>query len=288
MPKFLVGPELQAAISDVLNDREVRCAVAFWGYGAKEWFGKKLRNAKVICNLNMGGTNPASIRELIKDKARFEVRQCDVLHAKVYIGERSAVVTSANLSANGLGCEGQEVKGWIEAGVWLADVAPLKIWFDHLWDNPTQTRIIQESDLEKAASARKSRELGFTRGRPSYIAVWSEQASDEALDAIGEAKKLYGIQDLDFYENWDEIPEGADIYDFELGSRGGVTFNGMWQTYSPQLKGETSGGSITLCVPKRTNLFREKIAPNPAWRSIIRKLAEKGAVVVRFEDTIFA
>jgi hypothetical protein len=129
--QFLTGQLLQEAIRDVLKSANVRCAVAFWGRGAEKSFGAKISNVKIICNLNMGGTNPEPIKILSKDVRRFELRQCDTLHAKVYIGDQSAVVTSANNSTNGLGVEGALTKGWIEAGVCLTEIDDLILMVRH-------------------------------------------------------------------------------------------------------------------------------------------------------------
>jgi hypothetical protein len=55
------------------------------------------RNIRIICNLDMGGTNPQVIEILINGGA--VIRQHERLHAKIYIGKYEAILTSANASS---------------------------------------------------------------------------------------------------------------------------------------------------------------------------------------------
>src|SRR3546814_14666713 len=61
--KFLGSTELGAAISHVMAGRDIRCAVAFWGTGASAHLFPSggLRDAKIICDLALGGTNPGEL-----------------------------------------------------------------------------------------------------------------------------------------------------------------------------------------------------------------------------------
>src|ERR1700722_20527201 len=129
--RLLSGTNLRESITRVSRGQNVCCAVAFWGRGASDLVGPLLaRNVRLICNLKMGGTNPEPIVELINSGA--VVQQVDRLHAKVYIGDDLAVVTSANASINGLGLEGDDLVGWIETGVEVpAQDAPP--WFEEIW-----------------------------------------------------------------------------------------------------------------------------------------------------------
>ena len=126
MSDFLYGPALAEAIRSVLSEDEARAAVAFWGAGSEDWVTGS--GTKVIANLRMGGTNPHALR-----KVNAKLRQCDTLHAKVYIAKDRAIVCSANASINGLALEGAQQVGWIEAGIVVDDVTPLLEWFDELW-----------------------------------------------------------------------------------------------------------------------------------------------------------
>lgn len=142
---FLQGDVLTVAIKDLLSNpvSEVRCAVAFWGNGSQHLLkGCDPSKTKIICNLQTGGTNPRVIEELIK--AGFLVKQYDTLHAKLYISDK-AIVSSANASINGLGLQGQEQAGWLEAGAFVA-VNQAERWFDMLWN---EAKSITGKDIKK-------------------------------------------------------------------------------------------------------------------------------------------
>src|ERR1017187_5279910 len=60
---------------------------------------------RVICNPTAGGTDPNTLRSLIKNGANVQVS--DRLHMKVYwSSRRGCVITSANASSNALGRNG--------------------------------------------------------------------------------------------------------------------------------------------------------------------------------------
>ncbi|MCF1504027.1 phospholipase D family protein [Afifella sp. H1R] len=157
MGEFLHGTALDEAIRNILRQDGCCCAVAFWGRGASKMLpARSAGNCRIICNLSSGGTNPYEIEKL----AHFDIRQVDILHAKVYLAKDRAVVGSANVSANGLGFEADEQARWIEAAVLVKNIAAIKEWFDRLWKNADE---IRPEDLEKAKKAWKQRR----RSRPS-------------------------------------------------------------------------------------------------------------------------
>ncbi|QQR68375.1 MAG: phospholipase D family protein [Alphaproteobacteria bacterium] len=156
---FLTRPHLDEAIKTLLKEPQIRCAVAFWGFGAEKMF-EATQEARIICNLKSGGTNPAVIDVLRKRKG-LDVKQCDTLHAKVYIGKDRAVVASANASANGLGLEGSEQAKWVEAGVLLDPVDKIVTeWFKKEWE---EAREITDKDIREAKENWKKHK----RGKPS-------------------------------------------------------------------------------------------------------------------------
>lgn len=162
---FLTGQEINTAISELTAGDRLHCAVAFWGKGSEKLIAlERRRNFKIICNLKMGGTNPNVIKKMPRDK----VRQIDTLHAKVYIGDSFAIVTSANASANGLGLEGAEQASWIEAAVRVDHIAPICTWFDSLWG---EARNITDSDIENALVAWEQRHRAKPRSKRSTKAV---------------------------------------------------------------------------------------------------------------------
>lgn len=139
--KFLHGEALSTEIRRIVAEPGARCAVAFWGRGSESWLSDA-SGARIICNLKMGGTNPYSIKKL---KLIAEVKQIDDLHAKVYLGRDTAIVTSANASANGLGFEGFDPARWREAGVLLTDIRAVEDWFEIQWQG---ARDISAEDLD--------------------------------------------------------------------------------------------------------------------------------------------
>ena len=142
---ILVGKQLSEAVNRVLDGTDVRCAVAFWGRGAEtRLVPSSNRTVRIICNLATGGTNPDVIERLIARRA--DVRHNSLLHAKVYIGDQTSIVTSANASINGLGLEGEEIANWIEAGAEISSESVVS-WFEELWEASPP---VSQRDLDKA------------------------------------------------------------------------------------------------------------------------------------------
>jgi hypothetical protein len=149
---FLESGRAIAAQVQLLVDQEVaqpvRLAVAFWGAGADF----RLRGAcRIICDLASGMCNPAVIASLL-DRDNTVVLQLAGLHAKVVVGSAGAVISSANMSTNGLGAEGADTSGTIEAGYFVTpgtlDHRRVAAWFEEQWAHAT---LISQDDLAAAA-----------------------------------------------------------------------------------------------------------------------------------------
>jgi hypothetical protein len=141
-----IAARIQALVDDEVTP-PVKLAVAFWGAGADF----TLRGAcLIVCDLVSGACNPAVIRAL-QQRDNCVVRKYDGLHAKVVIGSTGAVVSSANMSTNGLGAEGADASGTIEAGYFVAPTAAgyhdIVAWFDGVWSAATA---ITEGDFAAA------------------------------------------------------------------------------------------------------------------------------------------
>ena len=171
--EFLSGSSLSDHVRSLLQEPGIRAAVAFWGGGSENWVTSS--GARIICNLAMGGTNPKAIRKL---RDRCEVLQSDTLHAKVYVGSKEAIVTSANASANGLGLEGVEQSGWIEAGTTTSDVGQVGDWFEKVWND---ARVISDKDLADAEIAWAARRSA----RPPVATFASFDVEAEVLPLVG-------------------------------------------------------------------------------------------------------
>ena len=203
--RFLAGDELDRAIRAITKEARARCAVAFWGRGAQALFPDlSHQKVEIICNLRAGGTNPYVI-EALRD-AGAEIKQCDALHAKVYLGENRAVVTSANASVNGLGLEGIEQARWAEAGVELDDVHSVAVWFDAQWG---QSRLIKDSDIKAAKIRWRQRQ----KSKPSLISFADFDAEAEDLPLVS----WWGDSDLEPHK--ESIESQLGRYDDELAER---------------------------------------------------------------------
>lgn len=132
---FLDSKEAVLMLIQQLTDtqpesRPLRIAVAFWGDGAQSVV-VAARQYQIICNLTRGGTNPTVIRALLA-MPNVKVRHLAELHAKVVLAHKQAIVGSANFSADGLGLNGSEHRGWLEAAA-VIDATAVEHWFETHW-----------------------------------------------------------------------------------------------------------------------------------------------------------
>lgn len=140
-PCFLSDAKLSAAIRRIVGGRKARCAVAFWGKGAESLFGRggMLGDARIICDVSLGGTNPATLAAL-GAPGNPRLKRLDGLHAKVYLSELGMIACSANASAGGIGIDGPALLS--EAGVLHAPgsaaFAEAVRWFERLWRRSEQ------------------------------------------------------------------------------------------------------------------------------------------------------
>lgn len=174
MTRFLHGEELSKAVGEIAREEGAKLAVAFWGSGS---LGLVSNSAKIICNLKMGGSNPHELQKIEKKLAPGNLRRCDTLHAKVYLGRTRAVITSANASANGLGLEDGEQAGWLEAGALVSDVAAIHEWFDALWKDADG---IEADDWKDAKAAWKARQ----HGKPTLPSILDFDITQERLPMV--------------------------------------------------------------------------------------------------------
>lgn len=234
--RIVAGPELIKNLKTAMSsDAEICLAVAFWGAGAADRLGlTQGREARVVCNLSMGGTNPSEIRNLLKRGVK--VLQHATLHAKIgIVGKGLSFVGSSNMSANGLGIEAAELTGWEEANVLFDHVdQELRLRFDVLWN---QAQAITNEDLKAAekrwrarrtlclqdqkmsASDRISLWTAITtnsdrlRSSPCSIAYYYEMDDDDKAEfdvAEAEIKVEFGKGRTAFMD-WSDLPEGYII-----------------------------------------------------------------------------
>ncbi|WMJ09202.1 phospholipase D family protein [Nitrosomonas sp. sh817] len=279
---FIDTNKYEEAVRELLSEKgEKYLAVAFWGKGAEallsEYFNHEV---KMICNLTSGGTNPGVI-EHIRNIPNIHVRQLDNLHAKVLIGEDSAIIGSANLSTNGLSLEGSELQGWEEAGYRVSDPEQLKKiseWYSRMWDASSsisdedieasrqkwnQRRGLRPTNTTQTRGARKSFALtSFNpeemEDRDIYIVISREDISDEARFAYQNYKQnltkkstLQKSSIPPIYEDWPQLPKSAQLIDIFYGKRGSVSCHGVY-TRIHEMKFEHEDGSKGhLCICRK-------------------------------------
>jgi len=238
---FLPGDDNTTAIQELIsNSNKLDCAVAFLGQKAERLLSETASGGRIICNLSSGGTNPLVIKKLLATGS-FKIRKHPFLHAKVYIGKNGAIVSSANLSANGLGLEAEELSGWLEAGYKVTDQKEFKRiqnWFANLWKNSTE---ITPEDIKSAMNAWNKRQINrpttnthgsllqelrdnpkSLQNRNIFLAIYTDSMSAEARQTLKQIQKQkkFGVN-VDAYENWADLPENSYFIDLYIGPRGG-------------------------------------------------------------------
>jgi hypothetical protein len=116
MSTFLDDRDLGPAITNLMQGSKSQCAVAFWGNGASSaLFQNKClpADARIICDITMGGSNLKQLRDLGAPDDR-RIKHLRGLHAKVYLSNRGLITSSANASNDGIGS--LAVARLIEAG----------------------------------------------------------------------------------------------------------------------------------------------------------------------------
>ncbi|MDF7773767.1 phospholipase D family protein [Sphingomonas sp. AOB5] len=105
--KILEGRELAAEILALFDQPgKLRCAVAFWGPDLAKL--ARGREAEVVLDISMGGTSRNALkafglrRKKLPDPSS-KVTVLDGMHAKIFLGEKLAIIGSANASRNALG-----------------------------------------------------------------------------------------------------------------------------------------------------------------------------------------
>lgn len=254
----------------------VDMAVAFWGAGAESLVQALGKPVRIVCNLTSGGTNPSVVENILK--AGIQVRHLSDLHAKVMVGQKTAILGSANCSANGLNLEGEEVEGWQEAGYVVTskpEIAQIQDWFVERWN---RAETVTPELLERARAIWKARRKTripagkntqsvlsipptSLEGRNIVVAIYRDKPSPEALNALEEKKQLENDDALTkswtFYEDWSvkELRKGMVVIDVYIGKRGGVTIDGPYKifevTQTRRKEGELKGKTMTLHYANR-------------------------------------
>ncbi len=267
---FLNEVDIRDSIRSLFsNSKKIDCAVAFVGEKALD-FIQDNSEVKMICNLESGGTNPYTIQKLIE--RNVDIRTNPSLHAKVFIGDDKTIIGSANLSANGLGFEGDEITGWIEAGVFIDNegvITEIKNWFDDLWEGSfeiTDSKI--EDAIKKWEKRRYRRAFNIDINNQSFFELVEENpdvfkdrniffaihpdedASDEAYQAYENDRENYP-DNTSFYENWD-VPDDAWLIDISYSNDNTPSNITIWKTPEQPILITFESGKIKLCFKEES------------------------------------
>lgn len=163
-----------------------RIAVAYVGI---EWekFVNLDKNCVLICSPTLG-SNPWAIEDIVKKIEWNRVYFLNELHAKIYIGEKSAAIGSFNLSMNGLGGKRLE-----ELGVFIEEEDALKLLGDEF------LRILGLAKNQYKTDSSKIKRLEYLRK------ITKNAISNGVATFPGKPTRLKNynpIMKIDFYVAW--------------------------------------------------------------------------------------
>lgn len=280
---FATDVEISKAVKKIVEAAStLKLAVAFWGKGATELLSldKFAYSAQIVCDAYSGACNPDVLESLME---QHDVRTLNGMHAKVYWSPSAAVVGSANASVNGLRSEVNALR--YEAAIEVAEpliLLEIEAWFDGVFAN---AEVLDERSLavirKRWEKTQASRLIGASApdslldvlietpddllNRRLFVMVTNDgQTSKEALAAYESLKGgLFRPEDIQvfeeegttpFYEHtedgaWDVRPNDVFI-DFCRGSRGGLSFQGIWQVRNNGWRHPAGEGSSIIIVDR--------------------------------------
>lgn len=254
---FISGDSWTSSVIEIANQNTgLNCAVAFLGEKSIELFKNRTKESKIICNLDSGATNPYAIEALLK-LPNVKVRNFPKLHAKVYCTNKTCIVGSGNISANGLSFENSELDGWVEAGIISTDSSEVKDsnnWFNRLW-NSSSVNMISNADLDflkKIYLKRRNNRFNFKTDAKSlfeiltnspeklkntrlYITRCTEKSTkrqDRNVDKIKKAQHYKNNFDAYIGFSKKELPIDAFLINFlEYGNCVEIDNNGIYRNF---------------------------------------------------------
>lgn len=252
---FLDSTNYLSALEKLFSEPRptIDMAVAFWGKGAEALFKNSGKNTRVICNLTSGGTNPDVIRK-IQDLS-VNVRHLPDLHAKVFLGDKVAILGSANCSANGLNLEEGEANGWQEAGYVITsttEIAQIRDWYSERWNDAQEVtpELLKKAEktwnprrINRIASGNSGCDLvsmspASLEGRNIVVAIYRNEPSVEGLKTFNAKKQAEKdkafTRSWTFYEDWSskELKKGMVVIDVYIGAKGGVAVTGPYKIFA--------------------------------------------------------
>lgn len=148
--------EIRSKLTELVSRQKpedpILAAVAYWGDGSQDLFPVN-QDIRLLCRLE-NGTNPYAIKEFRK-RNPDTVKQNPRLHAKIVITSNGAILSSANMSANGLWLDSQK-NGWHEIGMLIKpetlEYSHLKAIFWELWCDEN-SEMVTRADIDRAIQA---------------------------------------------------------------------------------------------------------------------------------------
>lgn len=179
----------------IISCRPERIAVAYVGADWRTYLPEPKSINSIILSPTFG-TNPDAVSELVHELGWERVLFLDELHAKVFLGARSAVVGSANLTTNGLSGH-----GLIEFAVGIEGEPELKA-------------ISKRMDSWESLANQKYRTTNSKKNKLSKLKdVWSAAIANGVDTRRNKQKKFESFELLserDFYVGWYGTPEDVE------------------------------------------------------------------------------
>ncbi|MEH6628804.1 MAG: hypothetical protein V7739_20375 [Motiliproteus sp.] len=179
-------------IDEQPEDEPILMIVAYWGQGAEDilQIGKSF---KIVCNLADGGTNPRAVESILRrNDIKAEIHSMANLHAKVVIGSSGAVVSSSNMSDNGL--QILSSNGNLEAGIYVgrneSEYDGIRSWGWQCWMNSQE---VTQAVLDQALA--------------SYQPRANVSGAENSTEGDIAAPDITNLQDYGFTESTLFLPE---------------------------------------------------------------------------------
>lgn len=272
---FFDGSATAEGIRNLLRrTKRARIAVAYWGEGAIARLGIETlagRDVLIVCDIASGACNPHEVEQLQKMLGKERVLMCDRLHAKVWLTDQGAIIGSSNASANGLGDEGTETLGLIEANVLVNHPATLEAierWFNQ--SVLEGARKIGPADIEAARDRWKKRRRGrpVPHGRSLLqalrhdasrladrdIDIWIWEHSDRdtwAEKALADKRKAVRNSNIDCWQHIAKkhIKPGGHVIEFDWNGRTKTAkFIGIWRMLSDDTVRYKGRSNVVFCL----------------------------------------
>ena len=188
--------EIHARIKRLLGqpsagDQRVALVAYIGGDGAR--YLPHPEGLRLICNPSAGGTDPDTLRQLIKRGANVEIS--DGLHMKVYWSRnRGCVITSANASSSALGRSGLK-----EAGIWLpAGAVDINRLIRYAHPRKVRGSDLRRLDAQSQEHKKNHRERGKRKkSAPDFLqwysaphrSTWKVSWTDDMVDGTASTVK---------------------------------------------------------------------------------------------------